>query len=210
MSESVNDVDKKRSVFSDLNNKGVDIKKQLVGFLGFFIVFVVCIPYYLIKAGRIKTLEAYVPNFDLIATVLGYGQGPLGLGFFKYLYNPAVVTLYGYWSSQIINYMALLGVTYVIAYYTHKTKNIMKGWSRSFFMLLITYLLPGNFIAELMFKIGNKIDKYAPKEEMLHNYIMYGLGGLIVALIIATEEHVIEAFSEPLVSVLENIKRVIV
>jgi len=210
MSESIDEVDKKRSVFIDLNNDGVNVKQQIVGFFGFFTIFVVIIPYFLIKAGRIEILEAYVPNFDLIATVLGYGHGPLGLGFFKYLYNPAIFTLYGFWSSQIINYMSLLGVTYVIAYYTHKTKDILKGWSRSFFMLLITYLLPGNLIAEIMFKIGNKVDNYVSKDKVMHNYVMYGIGGLMVVSIIILEEYAIEHLSEPLISLLQQIKKIIV
>ena len=204
------EVDKKRSVFVDLNNDNVNVKKQMVGFLFFFVLFVVCIPFFLIKTNRIETLEAYMPNLDLIATVVGYGKGPLGQGYFKYLYNPAIVTLYGFWSSQMINYMALLGVTYVIAYYTHKTKNILKGWSRSFFMLLITYLLPGNLIAEMMYNIGNKIDSYVSKEKMLHNYLMYLVGGLIVAVIILVEQYLIEMFSGPLVTLLEKIKKEIV
>lgn len=204
------EVDKKRSVFVDLNNDNVNVKKQMVGFLFFFVLFVVCIPFFLIKTNRIETLEAYMPNLDLIATVVGYGKGPLGQGYFKYLYNPAIVTLYGFWSSQMINYMALLGVTYVIAYYTHKTKNILKGWSRSFFMLLITYLLPGNLIAEMMYNIGNKIDSYVSKEKMLHNYLMYLVGGLIVAVIILVEQYLIEMFSGPLVTLLEKIKEEIV
>ena len=204
------EVDKKRSVFVDLNNEGVNIKKQLGGFFGFFIFFVVLIPYFFLKSGRIETLEAYIPNLDLIATVLGYGSGPFGEGHFKYLYNPAVVTLYGFWSQQVINYMALLGVTYVIAYYTHKTKNIIKGWSRSFFMLIITYLLPGNMIAELMYKIGNGLDHFVSKDNLMHNYLMYGIGAIIVSIIILTEQHLIEMFNLPLSEFLEKIKKMIV
>ena len=130
-----------------------------------------------------------------------------GEGHFKYLYNPAVVTLYGFWSSQIINYMALLGVTYVIAYYTHKTKNIIKGWSRSFFMLIITYLLPGNMIAEIMYKIGKELDQYVSKDKLIHNYLMYGIGAIIVGIIILIEQHLIEIFNLPLSEFLEKIKK---
>ena len=203
-------VDKKRSVFTDLDNKDVDIKKQLVGLFGFVTIFVILIPYFLIKKGNTEVLEAYFPNLDLIATVIGYGSGLFGMGFQKFLYNPAITTLYGFWSSQLINYMALLGVTYVIAFYTLKTKNILKGWSRSFFMLLITYLLPGNLIAELMFYIGDRVDGVVPKSGLLHNYVMYGIGGIIVTLIIIFEQFMIESFSEPLITVLEAIKKMIV
>ena len=209
MSDNEN-VEKDRSVFNDLNNEGVNISKQIVGLLGYVIIFVILIPYLLIKKGHTEALEAYFPNLDLIATVIGYGSGLFGMGFQKYLYNPSVTTLYGYWSSQLINYMALLGVTYVIAFYTLKTKSILKGWSRSFFMLVITYLLPGNVIAELMYNVGNKVHGFIPRTGLLHNYVMYLIGGIIVALIIMFEQFMIEQFSGPLISVLEAIKKTIV
>ena len=201
------ELNKKRSVFLDLTNEGVNVKKQLAGLLFYVSVFVVIIPLILVRRNNVKFLEAYMPNLDLIATVLGYGQGPFGQGLFKYLYNPGVVSLYGFWSSQFINYMSLLGVTYVIAYYTYKTNSILKGWSRSFFMLIITYLLPGNILAELMFQVGNKLNNVIPREKLLHNYIMYGLGFTVVYLIIVLEEHLIEMFADPLVGLLKKLKR---
>ena len=45
---------------------------------------------------------------------------------------------------------------------------------------------------------------------MLHNYLMYGIGGLIVGIIILVEQYLIEMFSGPLVILLEKIKKEVV
>ena len=113
----------KRTIF-DLNNDGVNHSKFIVGFMIYFIVFVIFIPYLLIKNNYWNILSAYFPNLDLIATILGYHGGPMDSFIWTHLYNPADSTLTGYISSNLINLFALLGVTYIIAYYTFINKNI--------------------------------------------------------------------------------------
>ena len=53
-------------------------------------------------------------------------------------------------SQSFVNYLALLGVTFIIARGTKKSNNIINGWSKAFVMLLLTYLLPANFIRGCM------------------------------------------------------------
>ena len=57
----------------------------LFSLIGYLIVFGICIPYVLIKHDAFVILEGYLPNLDMIATVLGYSEGPFGI--FKYLYK---------------------------------------------------------------------------------------------------------------------------
>ena len=47
--------------------------------IGYLIVFGIYIPYILIKYDAFFILEGYLPNLDMIATVLGYSEGPFGI-----------------------------------------------------------------------------------------------------------------------------------
>ena len=55
----------------------VDIKKTVIGFILYFIIFVILIPLILFKSQMYGILEAYMPNVDLIATVISWHGGPL-------------------------------------------------------------------------------------------------------------------------------------
>ena len=66
------------------------------------------------------------------------------------LYPDTVTTLYGFLSKSLINYGALLGVTYIIAREATITKSTVEGWSLGLVMLLMTYLLPSNLITYVM------------------------------------------------------------
>ena len=115
-----------RNIFSDpFLDPNISIANQLFGFLIFFVIFVCTIPYLLIKYGMLGIFEGYIPNVDMIATILGFESKdfPVLPKYFKYLYNPETHTKYGYVSQTIINYIALLGVTFFVAYYTFKTKS---------------------------------------------------------------------------------------
>jgi hypothetical protein len=48
-----------------------------------------------------------------------------------------------------MNYFALLGATFMVAWQTHKHKSWKRGWSAAFIFLLCTYLIPGNPIVIL-------------------------------------------------------------
>ena len=65
-----------RTIFS-LNDKNVDYIKHIFGLTLFITVFVITIPYFLIKYEYWNILSAYFPNLDMIATILGYHGGPV-------------------------------------------------------------------------------------------------------------------------------------
>ena len=65
----------------------VDIKKTVIGFILFFIIFVILIPVILVKGQMYGILEAYMPNVDLIATVISWHGGPLKI--WDHLYPPS-------------------------------------------------------------------------------------------------------------------------
>ena len=174
----------------------VDIKKTIVGFLLFFIIFVILIPVILFKSQMYGILEAYMPNVDLIATVISWHGGPLKL--WDHLYPPSPVTIYGFYSQTIINYMSLLGLTYIITRETQRTGSMARGWSMAFIMLLMTYLLPGQFISWIMDKTNGLISNYFKFNFISSNSIVVIMGFFLVTIIIASEAHILHNFKKNL------------
>uniref|UniRef100_A0A6C0AY06 Uncharacterized protein n=1 Tax=viral metagenome TaxID=1070528 RepID=A0A6C0AY06_9ZZZZ len=196
MSTNTNDkyLQNKRTIFV-MDKKDLKNSSAMIGLLIYLFIFGIIIPYLLYKNKRWIILTGYMPNLDLIATVLGYHGGPFDSFIWNHLYNPADDTLEGYISSNIINYFSLLGVTYIIAYYTYKTGNILKGWSRSIIMLPVTYFLPSNFIIYYMNKFGEYLDKnykYLENKSLLHYLLVTSYGFLITSVIITGEVYLIE------------------
>lgn len=196
----------KRTVF-DLTNKDVNISKFILGFLLYFIIFVLMIPYYLLKFQRYEILSGYLPNLDLIATVIGYHGGPFNLFLWRHLYNPADSSIIGYFSSNLINYFALLGVTYIIALYTFKLNDIDKGWSRALIMLLMTYFIPSNLIIYFMNLFGDYINLYFNNFNHNHYFITIIFGLILTTFFILIEAEFIYYFGDILTSYIKFLKK---
>jgi len=191
--------ERNRSMFADEifdNEKNVNYIKMLIGLIIYIILFVLFIPHMLIKYKLFYILAAYFPNLDMLATVLGFKGGPVYI--WKYLYNPVSSTITGFVSTTFINALALLGLTYVIAYYTHKTKDIAGGWSRAFFMIPLTYLLPGNILVYVLDRISKELEYLNLSRNIEYGLIIF-IGLLFVVGIILIEAVVIQNLS-PLVS----------
>ena len=174
-----NYLENKRTIF-DLNDNNLNYKRHYTGLLIYLVIFVIAIPYLLVKHKYWNILSGYVPNLDLIATIIGYHGGPKNSFIWTHLYNPSDIALTGYLTSNFINMLALLGVTYIIAYFTFKTKNIYEGWARAFIMLPMTYFLPSNIMVYYMNKLGNYLNNFLLSKSVFH-YILVTLSGLMMA-----------------------------
>ena len=163
--------------------RDIDTKKQMKGFLVYLVCFIFIIPIILYKYQFYTILEAYLPNVDLVANVLSWYGGPNDM--WKELYLPLPNHWYNYISQNIINYIALLGVTYIIARETYKTKSIIKGWCIALVMILMTYLLPSHFITIFMDKFNSLTNTHTP------NIVIAIIGIFISALVIFSESLVI-------------------
>lgn len=187
--------DEDRSIITEKtfeNEKKIVYYKQLFGFILYFVFFILFIPHLLIKNELWYILTAYVPNLDMLATIIGYKGGPYDI--WKYLYNPATSTIYGFFSATLINYFALLGVTYIVAFNTHIKRNITSGWSLAFFMLAITYLLPGNLLVVIMNKMGSMVESFI-YDKFLSWFIVVLIGILAAIIIIIIESKLIERYN---------------
>ena len=174
-----------------------DIKTTTVGFIIFTIIFIMIIPYYLYYSNNFTILEAYMPNLDLIANILTWHGGPWDI--WKFLYPGQTNTMPGFTSKIFINYLALLGVTFLVARSTKKTNSIHKGWSMALIMLLMTYLLPGSFISWLMDIFNTYLNK---KYNVIGKKPIYNLtilfGTIITVLIIYSESLIIHKYKKNL------------
>ena len=157
-------------------------------------MFVILIPLLIIRTGRLELLIPYFPNVDMIATAISYDGGPNIFGSFKniwlYLYDSR--TMHGYISKMLINYIALIGVSGVIAYKSHKFKDWKRGWSLAFIMIIMTYLAPNDIIRNIQEKCEEKLKKYNLTNNERYVLIMM-IGILLVIFIILVESYLIES-----------------
>lgn len=180
------------------HTKQINIMKQLLGLMTYIIIFVIAIPVSLYKLKLFTILESYLPNIDLLATCLSWYGGPHNI--WTELYPSATVTVYGFLSKSLINYGALLGLTYIIARESDRTNNAIKGWSLGLIMLLMTYLLPSNLITHIM----NVIQEHVTLTTA--NYLMITIIGILVAIcIILAESYIINRFRYGLINIGKSI-----
>jgi len=181
----------------------VDVQKSLLGFFIFLGIFLIIIPYILFKYSYYSVLEAYLPNVDLIANILTWHGGPYGL--WAHLYPPSPLTIFGFTSQTIINYMALLGLTYIVARETARTDSVKKGWSLALVMLLLTYLLPGQFVSWIMDKTYDFIKEKTDISTFDVDSIVVSVGSLLTITIILCEVFILHTYRKNLEHIATNI-----
>jgi len=195
---SADTIEHKRTILG-LYDKPLNKKETLkyaFGLILYVIIFVMAIPYLMLHNNIPEEIFlAYIPNVDMLATVLGYEGGPFS-NIWRYLYNPSNLTLFGFFSTTLMNYFALLGGTFMVAWQTHKHKSWKRGWSAAFIFLLMTYLIPGNVIVILQNRVANYLNEHwsIGSNEAMLRYILVVLFGLILSVsIIFTESLVIKS-----------------
>ena len=151
-------------------------------------IFILFIPAIFFKFKYFTFLEAYMPNLDLIATILTFNK----LSFHKlYLSDPE--TIHEEISQSYVNYFALLGVGYLMIKQSLNKQNIYYGMAMGAIMLLVTYISPSLYLSNSMQAI----------EEKSNNTIASLVGGLIVICLILIEKEVIEYLQKPLSKIIE-------
>ena len=183
---------------SNKHNYITNIPKMVFGFAIFVLIFIIAIPILLLKNKKYTLLEAYMPNIDLIATVITWHGGIYNI--WEHLYPPTPLTIYGFSSQTFINYMALLGLTYIVIRETKRTNSIIKGWAFAFVMLLMTYLLPSQVISYAMDNISELLN-----QSILSRMLVLISGFLITGLIIMSEAYVLENYKPQIEHIVQKI-----
>jgi len=191
------------NLHNEKDQLSIDVTKTIMGFLLFIIIFVVIIPLILFKNNMFIVLEAYMPNLDIIASILTWHGGPASI--WTNLYTPSPLNLYGFSSQVAINYIALLGLTYIIARETKRTNSLIKGWSIAFVMIFMTYLLPVQIISWLMDSTYNNLSQYNISND--YTLVVF-IGFAVAAGIIASEAYIINVYRKYIETVATNIMNI--
>jgi len=207
--EHVAELEKKRTVL-DLEKEFPDkenLPKYFLGLVIYIIIFVMVIPYIMIK-NKVpnEILLGYMPNVDIIATILGYDGGPVA-DIWRYLYNPSNFSIFGFANVTIINYIALLGVTFIIAKDTYENRSWEYGWAGAFVVLLLTYLLPGNPIVIAQNEFESILSKKFGllDDNAFVRYIIITTFGLVITIILILFEAQVIRISRPhIVAAIKN------
>lgn len=154
--------------------------KDIMGFFLFFLVFIIMVPIMLFKSKLFTILEVYLPNVDLIANLLTWIGGPYDIWSQLYTSNPSPsleigsLSFMNFTTEILINYIALLGLTFIVAREAVLQKNIFEGWSFAFIMVIITYLLPVPLVNMIMTTANDKFIKMnlgENKSKMLSGFV---------------------------------------
>lgn len=197
--------DKKQPTYEEKMKKFAEINlpKFFLGWIIFIVVFIITIPYLLFKNKYYSILEAYLPNLDLISTVLTWRNGPYNI--WNHFYPSPIYNYYGYFSQTIINYMSLLGLTFIITRETKKTNSMIKGWSMAFVMLLMTYLLPAQFISMVM---DYSADYLKIQNPAINDIVIALLGFIVTIGVISTEAYILKNYGIILESGVKKIMKI--
>lgn len=196
--EHAKEIENRRTILGlyDASFNDKELPKYVLGLIFYVVIFVVFIPYLMLHNNVSEEIFlAYVPNVDMLATVLGYEGGPFS-NIWRYLYNPSNLTLFGFFSTTLMNYFALLGATFMVAWQTHKHKSWKRGWSAAFIFLLCTYLLPGNPIVILQNRVADYLKgswNIGSNESLLRYALVVGFGLILSVCIILIESALINS-----------------
>ena len=200
--EHIAELEEKRTIL-DIGNvfpkDRENLPKYMFGNFLYIFIFVMIIPYIMIK-NKVPSefILGYMPNVDILATILGYDGGPTTHNSLRYLYNPSNFTVFGFFNSTFINYLALLGVTYVIATDTHEKRSWEYGWAAAFICLFMTYLIPGNPIVIAQNEFEKLLSNYSIDERYgSERYIIMTVIGLVLATILIVCEAMVIRFTRP-------------
>ena len=141
-----------------------------------------------------------MPNLDLIANVLTWHSTQFNDQYeiWEYLYPSLPITTKGFVSQTIINYFALLGVTFLVARETKKTNSLHKGWSIAIIMLLMTYLLPGRFISWFMDSTKELLSNLNQYSNFTISTLSALIGIIVTIVIIYSESMIIRRYKKNL------------
>lgn len=161
--------------------------------LGWYIVFLAIIPYFIRHLHSFDNLRFYFPVIDLIANAFSASGGVDSL--FKDLYSLSPNNIISFLSTNFINLIALMGVSWNGILHAFHYNSLWVGVTVTLFMYLITYLIPTQMIPYVVDKVQTKLDAYTPLET---DIIIFGkkihLEDYIASIIVITMLVMIELF----------------
>ena len=125
----------------------VNIMRDIVGFITYLLIALVIIPEILLRVDLKYLLPIYLPNVDMVATILSWWGGPYNV--WCRLYMDDAEDWHSYLSETTINWLALIGMLYVVLDIS-KAEGMYVAWAYGIVMSLCSYLLPSRIIENIM------------------------------------------------------------
>ena len=148
-----------------------------------YFLFVMIIPIIIRFVKSFTALRYYFPIIDLIANVFA-SSGHKELHVFKDLYKLTPNNITSFLSTNFINLLALVGVSWNGILYAMKTSNVWLGVMVTVIMFVITYLLPTQGIYYFIQLAQKKIDKWFNidyEDKTRFKWEAY-LGGIVIVI----------------------------
>ena len=180
------------------------ITNNIKGMVIFIIVFIVIIPYLLYISKLQNIIQLYFPNLTSIATSISYGYSLTNKGLrqnniFQQLYNTKSDLMIAFINTNIINYISLLGLIYLIVQHVKLEYIVTRGWILFIVLLIFTYLLPEKVIIGVQQKIFDNIQEHEEKDSIIYRYsttIVIIAGFLISILFMAITYYILYHLKE--------------
>lgn len=141
-----------------LYNNNKNVKSNIshhYAVIGWYIIFLFIIPSFIKNTYSFDNLKYYLPMVDLIANSFSASGGPDSL--FKNLYSLSPYNLISFLSTNFINLVALLGVSWNGISHAFRHKSLWTGVTVTMFMYIITYLIPTQMIPYVVDKVQSAI-----------------------------------------------------
>ncbi len=149
-------------MFIDFYNKEDSPENHITHYISlviWYLVFIIMIPVTLRSLYGFNILRYYFPIIDLIAnSFTTSGSDRL----FKNLYRLSPNNLLSFLSTNFINLLALLGVSWNGILYAREYNNIWIGVYVTLLMYIITYLIPTQGIPFFIKKFQDNFSNYVP------------------------------------------------
>ena len=151
------------------------LRNNILGLLIFLVVFVLFIPYLLSKLDNKIIKLLFLVNLIPFATSLSFGYGlkmdGLTENYFQELYDPDSNLIIGYINTNIITYISLVALIYLIMSNIGYNQITSRGWLLFLYILIFIYLVPGKLVILLQKNIFNKVHQQNNKNSILYKYI---------------------------------------
>lgn len=148
-------------LYSNKKNKESQSKHHYA-VIGWYLGFLIIIPLVIRNLYSFDTLRFYFPIIDLIANSFSASGGSNNL--FKDLYSLSPNNIISFLSTNFINLIALIGVSWNGILYAFQHNSVLAGVVVTIFMYVITYLIPTQMIPYVVKRVESKVHQYKMAE----------------------------------------------
>lgn len=135
-------------------------KHHKLAVLSWYVVFLLFLPIFIRNIYAFENLRYYFPMVDLIANSFSASGGVDSL--FKDLYSLSPNNITSFLSTNFINLIALMGVSWNGIRHAFEYNSLWVGVTVTIFMYMITYLAPTQMIPYVVNHVQQKLDAYTP------------------------------------------------